>query len=53
MGSKQRCLPHAPWIALDDQELYLGEGVTLLTPFEMRALVEGRGVEDYRFDDEW
>jgi 2-(3-amino-3-carboxypropyl)histidine synthase len=42
-----------PRIALDDMELYQGEGVTLLTPFEMRALVEGRGVENYRFDDEW
>jgi len=53
LGFKAAVSTACPRIALDDQELYQGEGVTLLTPFEMRALVEGRGVEDYRFDDEW
>ncbi len=53
MGFKAAVSTACPRIALDDQELYQGEGVTLLTPFEMRALVEGKGVENYRFDDEW
>lgn len=53
LGFKIAVSTSCPRIAIDDSRRYSAEGVTLLTPVELRIALDEVSWDDYRFDYEW
>lgn len=53
LGFRMICSTACPRIAVDDSPRYLQEGVTLLTPQELRIALDIDEWENYRLDEEW
>jgi 2-(3-amino-3-carboxypropyl)histidine synthase len=53
LGYKICCSTACPRIAMDDSDQYLLEGVTLLTPTELRIALGLMSWDDYELDEEW
>ncbi|MGA1821981.1 MAG: diphthamide biosynthesis enzyme Dph2 [Thermoplasmatota archaeon] len=47
------CSTACPRIAVDDSDRYLAEGITLLTPGELRIALGIDDWEDYELDEQW
>lgn len=53
LGFKLCCSTACPRIVVDDSDRYLLEGITLLTPTELRIALGLMSWDDYELDEEW
>ena len=53
LGCKICCSTACPRIAVDDSDQYLLEGITLLTPVELKIALGLMSWDDYELDEEW